>query len=313
MPELPEVETVVRSLRPLLIGCRITGVEMPQNGPNGSVRVRLRRILATPAKDFSRQLRGARVTDVRRFGKNVLIELSPSGKEAAIRCLLVHLGMTGRLVWEDTPETRSPHTHLVFALDAPGCWLHYTDPRRFGKLRIASPASEQFSQLGPDPLEISREAFCERLRSRRAMMKSLLLDQRFLRGIGNIYADESLFRAGIHPAAIASRLNRARAARLYDGIRETLAHAIERGGSSISDYVDAQGRSGWFQLEHQVYQRTGEACPRCGSLIRRMVIASRSTHFCPRCQRGPKRPSGLGSHGERSPRRGSVSSRKASR
>jgi formamidopyrimidine-DNA glycosylase len=140
-------------------------------------------------------------------------------------------------------------------------------------------------------LEIGWDAFYERLRSRRAMVKSLLLDQRFLRGIGNIYADESLFRSGIHPAAIAAGLSRARALRLFDGIRDTLAHAIERGGSSISDYVDAQGRAGWFQLEHQVYQRTGQACLRCGSLIRRMVIASRSTHFCPRCQRGPKRPS----------------------
>jgi formamidopyrimidine-DNA glycosylase len=250
-----------------------------------------------------------------------LIELSPPQEEADVRCLLVHLGMTGRLVWEDTPETRSPHTHLVFALDAPGCWLHYTDIRRFGKVRVADPRGKELSKLGPDPLEISWEAFYERLRSRRAMVKSLLLDQRFLRGLGNIYADESLFRAGIHPAAIAARLNRERASRLYDGIRETLAHAIELGGSSISDYVDAQGRAGWFQLEHQVYRRTGEACLRCGSLIRRMVIASRSTHFCPRCQRGPKRPSGRGSHGERAcpersrrvPRRGFVSSRKASR
>jgi len=263
---------------------------MPQNGPNSSARARLRRILATPAKDFSRRLCGARVTDVRRYGKNVLIELSPPGEETDVRCLLVHLGMTGRLVWHDTPETRSPHTHVVFALDAPGCWLHYTDIRRFGKLRLADPRGKELSKLGPDPLEISREAFYERLRSRRAMVKSLLLDQRFVRGIGNIYADESLFRACIHPAAIASRLNRERASRLYDGIRETLTHAIELGGSSISDYVDAQGRAGWFQLEHQVYRRTGEACPQCGTLIRRMVIASRSTHFCPRCQRGPTRP-----------------------
>jgi formamidopyrimidine-DNA glycosylase len=291
MPELPEVETVVRSLRPLLIGRRITGVELPQHGANGSARVRLRRLLATPAKEFSRTLCGARVTDVRRYGKNVVIELSPPQENGDARCLLVHLGMTGRLVWESTPETRSPHTHLVLALDAPAGWLHYTDIRRFGRLRVADLRAEELSKLGPDPLEIGWDAFYERLHSRRAMVKSLLLDQRFLRGIGNIYADESLFRSGIHPAAIAARLNRTRASRLYNGIRDTLAHAIERGGSSISDYVDAQGRAGWFQLEHQVYQRTGQACLRCGSLIRRMVIASRSTHFCPRCQRGPKRPS----------------------
>jgi formamidopyrimidine-DNA glycosylase len=142
----------------------------------------------------------------------------------------------------------------------------------------------ELRKLGPDPLEISRGVFCQRLRSRRAMVKGLLLDQRFLRGLGNIYADESLFRAGIHPAAIGSRLSRRRAGRLYDGIRETLTAAIELGGSSVSDYLNAEGQSGWFQREHAVYRRTGEPCLRCGTLIRRMVIASRGTHYCPRCQ-----------------------------
>jgi formamidopyrimidine-DNA glycosylase len=125
------------------------------------------------------------------------------------------------------------------------------------------------------------------------MLKSLLLDQRFLRGLGNIYADESLFRAGLHPAAIAVRLNREQAQRLYDAIRETLNEAIASGGSSISSYSDAEGRRGWFQQAHQVYQREGELCGRCGarygSNIRRIVIASRSTHFCPRCQKSPRR------------------------
>jgi formamidopyrimidine-DNA glycosylase len=198
--------------------------------------------------------------------------------------------MTGRLSFESTPEPARSHTHLIFNLDAPGSWLHFSDPRRFGKLRlITNRESDAISELGPDPLEISADEFWDRLRGRRSMLKALLLDQRFLRGLGNIYADESLFRAGIHPAAIAARLSRERSMRLYKGIRETLAQAIELGGSSISSYVDAQGRQGSFQQVHQVYQRTGEPCFRCGAPIRRMVIASRSTHFCSRCQTGRSR------------------------
>jgi formamidopyrimidine-DNA glycosylase len=193
--------------------------------------------------------------------------------------------MTGRLLWEASPDPQRPHTHCIFSLDAPGRWLHYSDPRRFGKLRTTRAPSKELAQLGPDPLEISQEEFCQRLRRRRAMVKGLLLDQRFLRGLGNIYADESLFRAGIHPAAIGTRLSRRRALRLYESIRETLQAAIKLGGSSVSDYLNAQGQSGWFQQEHAVYLRTGQPCLCCGSPIRRRVIAGRGTHYCPRCQR----------------------------
>jgi formamidopyrimidine-DNA glycosylase len=193
--------------------------------------------------------------------------------------------MTGRLTCEATPEPLSPHTHLILSLDQPGQWLHYTDIRRFGRWRLLDASDAAVGPLGPDPLEITFPEFARRLRARRCMLKSLLLDQRFLRGLGNIYADESLFLAGIHPAALSVRLNRQQARRLYDGIRKTLARAIAAGGSSIANYVDGLGNSGYFQHEHQVYQRTGEPCLRCGSRIRKMVIASRSTHFCPRCQR----------------------------
>ncbi|MBI3935203.1 MAG: bifunctional DNA-formamidopyrimidine glycosylase/DNA-(apurinic or apyrimidinic site) lyase [Acidobacteria bacterium] len=288
MPELPEVETVVRSLRPLLAGRRITAVELPSQRANGSGGTVLRRLLHDPVEEFQKGLCGARVREIRRHGKNILITLQRDGKRPAGSCLLVHLGMTGRLQFEASPEPLRPHTHVIFSLDSPGCWLHFSDPRRFGKLRLLRNGIEYLETLGPDPTEISGEEFYARLHPRKAMLKSLLLDQHFLRGLGNIYADESLSRAGLHPAAIGGRLRRPQVARLYEAIRETLRQAIELGGSSISDYVDAQGRSGWFQQAHQVYGRTGEPCFRCGSRIRRMVIVSRSTHFCPRCQQAGK-------------------------
>jgi formamidopyrimidine-DNA glycosylase len=288
MPELPEVETVVRTLRPGLIGRRITGVDLCSNGAtDGRASRALRQVLVTPVSEFRRSLRGPRVDNVQRYGKNILIELRASESTATLS-LLIHLGMTGRLLWEVSPAPQRPHTHCIFSLDAPGRWLHYSDPRRFGKMRTVRARPAELSELGPDPLEISLDEFCRRLRRRRAMVKSLLLDQRFLRGLGNIYADESLFRAEIHPATLASRLSRRRAMRLYDSIRETLQAAIALGGSSVSDYVNADGNTGWFQQEHAVYLRTGQPCLRCEVPIRRMVIAGRGTHYCPRCQRATR-------------------------
>ncbi|MBI2820097.1 MAG: bifunctional DNA-formamidopyrimidine glycosylase/DNA-(apurinic or apyrimidinic site) lyase [Acidobacteria bacterium] len=285
MPELPEVETVVRSLRPLLVGRRITEIELPSLATNGKRGKTLRRLMAGSPEAFRKRLRGGRVEAIQRHGKNILITLRPEGNGSGSLCLLVHLGMTGRLLFEPMPEPLRPHTHVIFSLDAPGCWLHFSDARRFGKLRLTENIIPELGKLGPDPMEISRAEFCKRLHSRQAMLKSLLLDQRFLRGLGNIYADESLSRAGLHPAATGSRLSPQRAAVLYKAIRETLTQAIALGGSSISNYVDAEGRPGWFQQLHRVYGRTGEPCFRCGTRIRRMVIASRSTHYCPRCQR----------------------------
>ena len=292
MPELPEVETVVRSLRPLLVGRTITSVEMPSIGiarRNGGSNGILRRLLVTPAREFERELCGARIEAVHRYGKHIVMPLANNGNAKTTRSFIVHLGMTGHLAWLETPEPQERHTHFIFALDEPGRWLHYTDPRRFGKLRIAKREVADIDGLGPDPLELTEDEFYTRLHARRAMLKSLLLDQRFLRGLGNIYADESLFRAGLNPTAIAARLNRGQAARLHQSIRETLQHAIELGGSSISSYSDVEGRRGWFQQEHQVYGRTGDPCLSCGAKIHCIVIASRSTHFCPRCQRGPRR------------------------
>ncbi len=285
MPELPEVENIVRSVKPLVLGRRITGVEWRWCGVDSKGQPVVPRIFQNPVPEFHKALCGARIEEVSRYGKNIVFHLSHGTRGSVPLFFLVHLGMTGRLTCEDTSEFRNKHTHMVLSLDEPGRWLHYTDIRRFSRLRVTDHLQRELGSLGPDPLEISFEEFFQLLRSRRAMLKSLLLNQHFLRGMGNIYADEALFRAGIHPAAWASRLSRKRTRGLYQGIREILRLAIERGGSSIANYVDAQGRAGQFQLLHQVYRRTGQPCFRCGARIRKMLIASRSTHFCPRCQR----------------------------
>ena len=285
MPELPEVETIVRTLRPLVTGRRILDAEFRSRDANGAPSPALRRILPESADEFLDGIRSACIEGVRRYGKNLIFDLRPANGAGPSRQLLVHLGMTGRLTCESTPEFRSAHTHLVVSLDEPGRWLHYTDIRQFGRLRLVDSSADEFRDLGPDPLEISFTKFVPLLQARRAMIKSLLLDQHFLRGLGNIYADESLFRARIHPTALAARLTREQARRLHRAIRETLRQAIAAGGSSIANYVDGQGNAGYFQHEHQVYQRTGQPCVRCGCRIQKILIASRSTHFCSRCQR----------------------------
>ncbi len=175
------------------------------------------------------------------------------------------------------------HTHAIFTLDK-GVLL-YDDSRQFGCIELSTEFPKRVARLGPEPLEIGVEEFAAGLKRRKTSMKTLLLNQAFVRGIGNIYADEALFRAGIHPRASAARLRADRARKLHGAIGEVLSQAIEAGGSSISDYVDAEGRKGFFQFQHRVYQRTGEPCVQCGAAVKRLVIAQRSSHFCPRCQR----------------------------
>jgi formamidopyrimidine-DNA glycosylase len=263
MPELPEVETVVRSLGPLA-GRRILSAEF-----------RCPRILrgADPER-MAASLQGRRIAGVKRYGKFILASLDGGGY------LVVHLGMTGRLLLEATP---GKHTHAIFTLDR-GVLL-YDDSRQFGCVQFSEDLPARLSKLGPEPLEIGFGDFASALRRRKARVKALLLDQRFLRGLGNIYADEALFRAGIHPLAVASRLPSARARRLHQAIVAVLTEAIAAGGSSISDYVDAQGREGFFQSSHRVYQRTGEPCVTCGTPVRRILVSQRSSHFCPACQK----------------------------
>ena len=207
-----------------------------------------------------------------RRGKFILIGLDQG-------TLTVHLGMTGKLL---VSGTAGAHTHGVFTFD--DGMLLYHDPRQFGRIEWSPKDPARVVALGPEPLEITLEDFVKRL-ARKARVKALLLNQRFLAGVGNIYADESLFAAGIHPLASASRLSRTRAERLYAAIRTTLARAIELGGSSISDYVNADGERGWFQGEHRVYGREGQPCAKCGGAVRKILVAQRGTHFCPRCQK----------------------------
>lgn len=254
VPELPEAETIVRTLAPHVEGRRIAG---------------LRLLSARASRGPLPELAGRRIERLRRYGKRVAFEVEGGA-------LMCHLGMTGSLLWRHPCD---PYTRAILELE--GGWVCFRDVRQFGGLSwCAAPVEE----LGPDPLVIPEEEFLARLKSKRAQVKRLLLDQRFLRGIGNIYADEILFRAGIHPAAPGASLGARRARRLYHAMVEVLREAIEYGGSSVSDYVDAEGRPGRFQLRHQVYGRAGEPCPRCGRLIERITVAQRGTHYCPVCQ-----------------------------
>ena len=259
MPELPEVETVVRTLAPRLIGRRILEARFYS------------KLVMRGAPDPP--VAGLRVQSVRRLGKHILIVL-----EGGI--LTVHLGMTGKVLID--AET-TPYTRAVITLDQ-GLLL-YDDIRQFGRISWSEGLPRHVERLGPDALSITAEQLAAMLKPRRSRIKPLLLNQQFLCGLGNIYCDEALFRAGIHPRVLASRLSRARIARLHTAINEVLTLAIEKGGSSISDYVDSEGRKGSYQLFHRVYGKEGEPCVQCGTPVKRIVVAQRGTHFCPKCQR----------------------------
>ena len=277
MPELPEVETIVRGLRAVLPGRRIIAVRLGKTD-----------FIDDPAA-IEQQLPGARISAVRRHGKFLLLDLEFSNGGAHGSSLLIHLGMTGRLVTCDPKAPVPRHTHVFFALDD-GRELRYTDVRRFGRMALLQENSHEKSidSLGLDALEASEDQFVDLLKERRARIKALLLDQHVLRGIGNIYADESLWRARIHPMRLGAKLTRDELRRLHRAVREVLAEAIRLRGSSIADYVDSEGNLGGFQRRHRVYQRDGKKCFRCGALIRRALVAGRSSHFCPRCQPAPR-------------------------
>lgn len=288
MPELPEVETVVRGLRAAVAGEVIESVwigSRPQP-------------LKSPPAEIVSALEGARIADVRRLGKHIVIDLSvePSGRNSRARTrrnsdrrasttlrahFIVHLGMTGRLV-VSRPEAEIPkHTHLIARLSS-GRELRFTDPRMFGKMRVER---DSFDPAGVEPLDVPLEEFVPLFRRRKTPIKSALLNQQLLRGIGNIYADESLFRAGVRPRRRAASLTRAQLQRLYASIREVLDEAITAGGSSVSSYVGATGEPGYFQFQHRVYGREAEPCLVCGTPVKRVVIAGRSSHYCPACQK----------------------------
>jgi formamidopyrimidine-DNA glycosylase len=269
MPELPEVETIARGLHKCLAGDRIDEVWIGDKS----------NLLKSPASEIARVLRGSRIEGFRRVGKHIVGELATANGPAQ---WVIHLGMTGRCLVCEPAAEQAKHTHLIATL-ASGRELRFVDPRRFGKLQVLE--GHQFEAPGTEPIAADWEQFVQLFKGRKTPIKSALLNQSLLSGIGNIYADESLFRAGLRPRRRAASLTRADLLRLYDAIQQVLAEAIIAGGSSISDYVDASGGSGLFQLQHRVYQRTGQPCLVCGSGIKRVVVAGRSSHYCPRCQR----------------------------
>src|SRR5579864_156054 len=263
MPELPEVETVVRTLASRLTGRRILRAEFFS-----------RHVVRQKFPVLARRVRNQPVKSVSRHGKFIVLELDNG-------ILSIHLGMTGKLLLDSEPTA---YARAIFELDQG--LLVYDDIRHFGRIEWSASLPERAGALGPDALDIPLEDFLKLLKKRHARIKPLLLNQRFLRGMGNIYTDEALFEAHIHPRAIASSLSKERATRLHRAMLDILSTAIRLKGSSISDYVDADGERGSFQLQHQVYGRAGEPCAICGTPIRRIVMSQRGTHYCPKCQQG---------------------------
>jgi formamidopyrimidine-DNA glycosylase len=259
MPELPEVETIVRELRPRLTGRRIIAAEILHP-----------RIVRFSKVDVSSAAGGRRIEEVARHGKFILLRLD-------VGWITIHLGMTGKLLFDGQP---GPHTRGIFTLE--DAVMMYDDARMFGSIEW-TPEPVRTARLGPDAL--TSPDLAPSLLRRKAPIKAALLNQSVFSGIGNIYADEALFRAGIHPARRADRLSALRAARLVAVVRELMAEAVEFRGSSVSDYVDTEGRAGSFQNRHRVYGREGLPCVQCGAIVRRIVLAGRGTHYCPQCQR----------------------------
>jgi len=305
MPELPEVETIVKGLAKRITADVIESVWLGSKAEP----------LKSPAVEIAATLEHKRISRVRRVGKHVVFDLEvdqatpalstvdrnhvgtrrrgssrrgrvkdsfPHNRSQAKASWIVHLGMTGRLVVCSPEAEIAKHTHAIVKL-ASGRELRFVDPRRFGRLSVSS--NGEFATVGSEPLEVEWERFLSLFRGRKTPIKSALLNQKLLRGVGNIYADESLFRARIRPTRRAASLTREQLSRLYAGVQEVLKEAIARGGSSISDYVDAEGEGGSFQLQHRVYGREGEPCLVCKTPIKRVIIAGRSSHYCRKCQK----------------------------
>jgi formamidopyrimidine-DNA glycosylase len=267
MPELPEVETIVRGLRPRLAGHQIASAEFLWS-----------RTCVGDPDATARMLAGQKITGVRRWGKYLVFDLEREGKASV---LVIHLRMTGNFLFGAEP---GPWTRVIFSL-RDGPTLIFNDIRKFGRIEWGAVLPARLQELGPEPLEIGPAEFYSRLRSRSARIKAVLLDQEFLRGLGNIYCDEALFRARIHPTAATARIGRTRADRLHASMQQVLEEAIAQGGSTVANYVNSEGTKGYFQLYTAVYGKTGQPCKVCGGEIRKSIVAGRSTHFCPHCQR----------------------------
>jgi formamidopyrimidine-DNA glycosylase len=288
---LPEVEVTRRQLEPLLVGRRVLRVHTTVPSY----------FFLTPPAELRRRLRARRFEAIDRIGKYLLARLDNGDR------LLLHLGMTGQIFGSGVASVRllssaagvslapeeqlaafrpDKHTHLRLRFEDNGPDVLFRDARKFGKVQLMRPdaASERLDRLGPDALKASGRALFEAVRTRRAAIKSLLLDQSLLAGVGNIYADEALFLAGVRPTRPGRRVTREESDRIARAIRRVLRRSITTGGSSISDYVQPDGSSGAYQDERRVYGREGEPCPRCGTKIRRRVLGQRSSHYCPTCQ-----------------------------
>ena len=289
MPELPEVETIACGVDERLRGDRIVEAWFGSH----------REPFKTPPARQARGLEGRAILAVHRTGKHIVCELGPAGgimqphpgaglgevEDNPSAQWIVHLGMTGRLLVTTPDAPLAAHTHARLSL-ASGRDLRFVDPRRFGRLEFRDLSRDPvFSAAGADPLTVTAAEFAALFRPRKLPIKAALLNQKLLSGVGNIYADESLFRAGIRPRRLSGRLTKAELEGVRLALREVLEHAIRLGGSSVSDYVDADGVRGFFQLEHCVYLRTGLPCRRCQTPIRRILLAGRGTHYCPQCQR----------------------------
>lgn len=291
MPELPEVEVTRRRIAPLLVGRTVA-------------RVRTTRpsyFFLTPPRTLARRLAGRRVTALERHGKYLLLSLDDGSR------VMLHLGMTGQLFGAGASSVRllkatgrgvlapdqqpaftpDEHTHLCLAFDDGGPEVLFRDARKFGKVLYlpAGRSDPRLDKLGPDALGVDGALLFDAARTRRVPVKTLLLDQSVLAGVGNIYADEALFLAGVRPTRRANRVPRASYDRIASAIRSVLFRSIDTGGSSISDYVQPDGSDGAYQDERRVYAREGEPCLACGAAIRRVVIGQRSSCFCPACQR----------------------------
>ncbi len=304
MPELPEVETIANG-----VDARVRGQRIERVWTSGKPQT-----FKSSEAEIAETLTGAKIERVRRVGKTIVMDLGRGkGREAdssatlrndsqkskandkghirdeARAQFLVHLGMTGRLLVSQAEVPLPPHTHAVLSLSgAPGekvgREVRFVDPRRFGRLSVVSEAGG-YAGPGAEPTTISVADFSKLFKGRKLAIKAALLNQSILHGVGNIYADESLFRAGIRPRKQAGKLTKAELSRLHAALQQVLAHAIKLGGSSVSDYVDADGVRGFFQLEHKVYGRAGEDCRDCGMALKKIVVGGRTTVYCPVCQR----------------------------
>lgn len=283
MPELPEVETIARGVHDRVRGQRIAEVWF------GSHREPFKNPPARQAKG----LEGRAILAVRRVGKHIALDLGPTPKSRPDAHpdakpdaqWIVHLGMTGRLLVTTPDAEVARHTHARLTLSS-GQELRFVDPRRFGRLEFRDLSKgKAFAAPGVEPLTVAPDAFAALFHGRKLAIKAALLNQSLLSGVGNIYADESLFCAGLRPRRQSGRITKAELEQLRQSLVTVLHHAIGLGGSSVSDYVDANGVKGFFQLEHRVYQRTGQPCLVCQTPIRRITVAGRSTHYCPTCQR----------------------------